>query len=153
VGLQSHEGQRRCEEVYLPFLDWHLTTLKMGLALMRIAPSSSNSGSTCSQDTGGDDGNSDPVQTPAVKIWYTKSYLSVLFPRGPDQQFYISTQWPKYYVPYLLSWAGAQEDPFGTSACVEGDAVLESIWKRVYTELVTLLWAEYGQTLAMSTTR
>ncbi|KAH9022142.1 hypothetical protein EDB84DRAFT_1441288 [Lactarius hengduanensis] len=41
--------------------------------------------------------------------------------------------WRKKFVPLLISWAGSQEDPFGTNGQIDG--AIESIWERVYPDL------------------
>ena len=41
--------------------------------------------------------------------------------------------WRKKFVPLLISWAGSQEDPFGTNGLIEG--TVSSLWKRVYPDI------------------
>jgi hypothetical protein len=48
-------------------------------------------------------------------------------PRGPRGL----VDWNECFVPALLSWAGSQEDPFGTNG--QMDEEIGSIWLRIYT--------------------
>lgn len=41
--------------------------------------------------------------------------------------------WRKKFVPRLISWAGSQEDPFGTNGRIDG--AVKSVWKRVYPDI------------------
>ena len=41
--------------------------------------------------------------------------------------------WCKKFVPLLISWAGGQEDPFGTNGLIEG--TVSSLWKMVYPDI------------------
>jgi hypothetical protein len=41
--------------------------------------------------------------------------------------------WCKKYVLLLISWAGSQEDPFGTNGQIEDTA--SSLWRHVFPEI------------------
>ena len=42
--------------------------------------------------------------------------------------------WYTRFVPLLISWAGTQEDPFGTTGRIDG--TVQSLWERVFPDLV-----------------
>jgi len=134
----------RAGEKQFTSFNWYLlTTIKMGLHLKRITSSSrtSNTGSAGSTgDTGSNDRNSEPAHARSGSPRFTKADLGILFPLGPEQDAYVRL-WDRLYVPRLLGWAGAQEDPFGTNGGMSTlfkkddtfDAtVFASIWSEVY---------------------
>jgi hypothetical protein len=54
-----------------------------------------------------------------------RSTLSDL-PFPPSESNKYMDKWRKSFVPALLSWAGAQIDPFGTNSMIQGP--VEDIW-------------------------
>ena len=61
---------------------------------------------------------------PSQKKKYTKANLP--FPRGGNHMYI----WAKQFRPSLLSWAGSQEDPFGTNGTMHTEIIL--LWSHFY---------------------
>ncbi|KAH9955567.1 hypothetical protein BC827DRAFT_871237 [Russula dissimulans] len=105
-------------------------TEQMGLRLERITSGESSNNSSLS--TAGETGNKDSGRGRNNKPRFSKSSLLILFQSSPNHRQY-SHGWGKDFVPYLLSWAGAQDDPFGTNG--QMDTALLAIWEPVYPEV------------------
>lgn len=72
-------------------------------------------------------GASDERPAPSHKQKFTKANLP--FPHGGNH-LYI---WAKNFRPALLSWAGSQEDPFGTNGMMHPE--VNRIWSRLYPDI------------------
>jgi len=87
-----------------------------------IASSSTGGTSTLSSDT---------IRPPEHNRRGIKQIYKVIelpFPEIEDSPYF--TTWSKCFVPSLLTWAGAHEDPFRANS--ELYAVVPHIWKRVF---------------------
>ncbi|KAH8979761.1 hypothetical protein EDB92DRAFT_2118630 [Lactarius akahatsu] len=73
-------------------------------------------------------GSRDPKQKSARRLRPTLADLPL-----PRTGRYLQN-WRKKFVPLLISWAGSQEDPFGTNGRIDG--AIKSVWGRVYPDLV-----------------
>ena len=69
-----------------------------------------------------DDSNKMPA--PSQKKKYTKANLP--FPHGGNHMYI----WAKQFRPSLLSWAGSQEDPFGTNGTMHTE--IAQLWSHFY---------------------
>jgi len=99
----------------------------MGVALMKIASpsSSSTAGGTASNGQ-----NSESARTRNTKLRISKAYLPAVFPLCLERAEYVR-RYDKIFVPCLLSWAGAQDDPFGTNGKLNTD-VLSQLCQCIY---------------------
>jgi hypothetical protein len=74
-----------------------------------------------------DDGTSQAVPVTSLRQHYTKANLP--FPPGGNHRHV----WAKCYRPALLSWAGSQDDPFGTNGMMHDE--MSCIWHRLYPDI------------------
>lgn len=78
----------------------------------------------------GSSGSTDDRKKRPPKPRYTQADLP--FPHGLSGEEGIN-RWRSSFIPSLLSWAGAQDDPFGTNCRLEmNPSELVNIWERVY---------------------
>ena len=83
---------------------------------------------------GGSTGDSMPMRRPSKKMRYTQADL----PFPPVRIIECLYRWRTSFLPCLLSWAGTQEDPFGTNCRLAGVSFSEEvvkIWERIYPDI------------------
>lgn len=105
----------------------------MGIRLLRLSNSTNNRGRTATASDGGAASTVNSMSGHIIRMpkrvhhsgskrRYTVSDLSL--PRGGGHI------WRRSFVPLLLAWAGAHEDPFGANSDLYD--VVTDIWSRVF---------------------
>ena len=89
------------------------------------ASTGSHSGST---------GDGRPVRHPSKKMRYTQADL----PFPPTRIIECLFRWQTSFLPSLISWAGAQDDPFGTNSRLAAASFSEEvvkIWECIFPDI------------------
>jgi len=108
----------------------------MRLRLKNVVNRSNNFISPPSQGSSSRSGSADGKGRPA-KPRYTQADLPFPRERYTDGQGSdCLNRWRSRFIPSLLSWAGAQHDPFGTNCllAMNNSKEVAKIWDRVYPE-------------------
>ena len=100
----------------------------MRVKLMKIMCPPTKNQATVTSTTGVDKVDDEtPAGVSSHRPNYTKADLP--FPPGGNHRYI----WAKYFRPALLSWAGSQDDPFGTNGRIHDE--ITNIWHRLYPDI------------------